>query len=84
MIECPHCGPRNSSEFSYSGLVKPRPTGDSVTPEAWRRYLYEQNNYADAVSERWFHVNGCRAFLDIVRHTVTNEITSVRRAGDTD
>lgn len=80
VIECPVCGPRNSSEFSYSGLIKPRPTG-SPTQAEWRRYLYEQDNFAGFAQERWFHVNGCRKFIDVVRSSITNEITSVDQAG---
>ncbi len=83
VIECPACGPRNTSEFSFSGPAKARP-GPDPNPESWRRYLYEQDNVAGVATERWFHVNGCRLFLDIERHTVTNEITSVRRAGSAD
>ncbi len=80
VMVCPHCGPRNSSEFSYSGMIKPRP-GDMPDPVAWRRYLYEQDNVAGWARERWFHVDGCRRFLDVERHTVTNEITSIAEAG---
>lgn len=82
LITCPHCGPRNSSEFSYSGITKPRPNG-SPDPAEWRRYLYEQDNVAGWAKERWFHVNGCRRFLDIERNTITNEITSITDAGET-
>ena len=55
LIECPHCGPRNSSEFSYSGTIKPRPTIGGSEPEAqaeWRRYLYEEDNFAGFATER--------------------------------
>ena len=82
VIECPVCGPRNSSEFSFSGPVKSRPTG-TPTPTEWRRYLYEQANVAGFAKERWFHVSGCRRFLDVERSTITNEITSVTRVGGT-
>ena len=80
VIECPHCGPRNSSEFSYSGLVQPRPQADP-TPAQWRKYLYEQDNFSGFSMERWFHVDGCRKFLDMERHTVTNEIASIKAVG---
>jgi heterotetrameric sarcosine oxidase delta subunit len=82
VIECPVCGPRNSSEFSYSGLVKPRPTGTN-DPAEWRKYLYEQNNFAGFAKERWFHVSGCRKFIDVERSSITNEITSIIQVGTT-
>ena len=80
VIECPWCGPRNSSEFSFSGTKKPRPTGPP-TPAQWRRYLYEQDNLAGLTRERWFHVDGCRRFLDIERHNVTNQINQIKIVG---
>ena len=80
VITCPHCGPRNSNEFSYHGEIAPRP-GPDADPGTWRRYLYMKDNVAGWQTERWFHVSGCRRFLDIERHTVTNEIAVVRSVG---
>jgi heterotetrameric sarcosine oxidase delta subunit len=77
LIVCPHCGPRNDDEFSFRGEVVTRPRPDT-DPAAWRRYLYTRRNVADWQTERWFHVSGCRRFLTLERHTVTNEIRSVR------
>ncbi len=77
LIACPHCGPRNSDEFSFSGEIVPRP-GPDPSPEEWRRYLYEKANARGWVTERWFHVAGCRRFLDVERHTGTNEVRAVR------
>lgn len=76
VIICPHCGPRNSDEFTYRGEIAARPPVDS-DPKAWRRYLYTKQNTADWQRERWFHVAGCRRFLDVERHPLTNEIRSV-------
>ncbi len=78
LIFCPHCGPRNSSEFTYQGEGSARPDVDGVTPGQWRTYLYEKDNIAGPVSEEWFHSAGCRRFLIIERDTTTNDITSVR------
>jgi heterotetrameric sarcosine oxidase delta subunit len=76
-IPCPHCGPRNSQEFRYSGEPHPRPVGDGVTPAEFRRYLYERTNALGWVSENWFHTAGCRRFIRIERHTLTNECRPV-------
>ncbi|HXY45370.1 MAG TPA: sarcosine oxidase subunit delta [Acidimicrobiales bacterium] len=73
LIPCPHCGERNSNEFSYIGETKPRPPVDADTAE-WRRYLYEKRNPAGWTTEQWFHASGCRAFFFAVRHTVSNEV----------
>ena len=76
VIPCPHCGPRNSNEFSFNGEASTRP-GPDATPPEWRRYLYLKDNVAGRQTEQWFHVAGCRRFLRIERDTVTNEIHSV-------
>ncbi len=82
LIICPNCGPRNSEEFTFQGEVRSRPDVNTVDPEAWRRYLYMRSNESGWVSERWFHVSGCRRFLMIERHTVSNEIRDVSLLGE--
>lgn len=82
LIVCPHCGPRNSDEFSFYGEVSRRPPAHSTTSEEWRRYLYMKNNTAGWQDERWFHLSGCRRFLVVERDTTTNEIRSVRDVAD--
>jgi heterotetrameric sarcosine oxidase delta subunit len=77
LIPCPHCGPRNSDEFSFGGEIVPRPGADADARE-WREYLYMKPNVAGWQEERWFHVSGCRRFLVVERNTVTNQIASVR------
>ena len=81
VIVCPHCGPRISNEFSFLGERSSRPNAETATPAEWRRYLYFRDNAAGWEAERWFHVSGCRRFLDVERDTVTNEIRSVRDVG---
>jgi len=80
-IPCPHCSARNSAEFRYVGEAAARPDPSTVTPEQWRVYLYERSNPAGWITETWFHTMGCRRFITVERHTVTNEIRSVRPAG---
>lgn len=77
-IPCPHCGPRNATEFRHVGERGARPDPRSVTPEGWRAYLYESRNAAGWTTETWYHGFGCRRFVGVERHTVTNE---VRAAG---
>jgi sarcosine oxidase, subunit delta len=79
LIPCPHCGQRNVSEFAYKGEARPRPDPRSVTPAEWRDYLYTHANPAGWISEGWYHRAGCRRFISIERHTVTNEIRAIRR-----
>lgn len=82
VIICPNCGPRNSDEFNYQGVVKVRPDPNNTDPGEWRRYLYMRSNPSDWVSERWFHVSGCRRYLMLERHTESNEIRDVALLGE--
>lgn len=84
LIPCPHCGPRNSSEFSYAGETKPRPSVTDLTPAAWRDYLYLKRNPAGPTTELWRHSTGCGAFFVAERHTVTNEVTLTYLPGEAD
>jgi len=71
-IPCPHCGPRNRSEFRHVGEASSRPDPGTTTPEQWRAYLYLRDNLADWTTETWYHGSGCRQFMTLERHTVTN------------
>jgi len=81
LIPCVHCGERNASEFRYAGEAGRRPDPTSASPDVWRHYLYGSGNPAGWVTERWYHRAGCRRFLVVERHTVTNTIRVVRPAG---
>jgi len=83
-IPCPHCNMRNSSEFRHVGEAgAARPDPSSVTPKQWRTYLYERSNPAGWTTETWFHAMGCRRFVRVERHTITNEIRSATPIGRT-
>lgn len=77
-IPCPHCGARNSNEFSYLGEIAARPRPDETEPAGWRRYLYEKRNPAGWTTEKWYHVSGCGKYFVAERHTVTNEVRATR------
>lgn len=82
LIVCPHCGPRNSDEFSFHGEMSLRPSPDATTSSEWRQYLYMKDNVAGPETEQWFHGAGCRRFLVVERDTTSNEIRSVRDIAD--
>jgi heterotetrameric sarcosine oxidase delta subunit len=72
-IPCPHCGPRDATEFRHQGESRERPDPRSATREQWRAYLYEKDNVAGWTRETWYHGLGCRRFITVERDTVTNE-----------
>ncbi|HTX00536.1 MAG TPA: sarcosine oxidase subunit delta [Acidimicrobiales bacterium] len=79
-LPCPYCGLRNSAEFAYQGESRSRPPAGS-DPATWRSYLYLRHNPAGWTTESWYHRSGCRRFLVVERHTVTNEVRAARLAG---
>lgn len=78
LIPCPHCGPRDISEFSYQGdATRTRPDPASTDMKAWYDYVYNRPNPAGPHREYWQHSGGCRAHLLVVRDTLSHEIESV-------
>ena len=79
-IECPWCGVRNEDEFSYGGDASVlRPT-DVGTLDEWYDYVYTRANPDGKHTEHWQHINGCRAWITVVRDITTHEIYSTTAA----
>lgn len=77
LIPCPHCGPRDSSEFTYLGdATRKRPELDNTDVEAWSAYVYERDNPKGQHQEFWHHLTGCRQWLVVERNTATHEVLS--------
>ena len=79
-ITCPHCGARSQTEFVYERTM------DSIAPleaapDDAMRTLFTRTNPRGVDEEIWRHTYGCRAWMVITRHRVTNEITAVRAVG---
>ena len=79
-INCPFCGERDHSEFTYGG------DGSVVYPpldapaEQWLDAVFQRENIRGVQTESWHHVSGCRQWLLVERDTMTHEIHSVRLA----
>jgi sarcosine oxidase subunit delta len=83
LINCPYCGPRDLSEFSYQGDGnRTRPDPASTDQAEWNAYVYDRTNIAGDHNEIWQHAGGCRAHLRVTRNTLTHKITSVGFARD--
>ncbi len=81
LITCPHCGPRDHSEFSYEGdATLKRPDPATASPTDWTDYIYLRENPKGKHQELWQHNAGCRAFIRVERDTVTHEITATAPA----
>jgi sarcosine oxidase subunit delta len=85
LISCPWCGPRDEIEFQCGGqahVARPGPY-DQVSDEVWADYLFNRSNPKGLHRERWVHMAGCRRWFNVARDTVTHEIKSVYRMGET-
>jgi sarcosine oxidase subunit delta len=82
-IQCPFCGERDLSEFSYRGdAAFKRP--DASAPDAGHRFfeeVYLRVNPAGVHEELWYHVFGCRSWLKVTRNTRTHDILAVALGG---
>jgi sarcosine oxidase subunit delta len=79
-IPCPHCGERDSREFSYLGGAEPvRPDpGHSEALAAFTAYVYQRDNVAGLQEEFWYHGSGCQAWLRVTRDTRNHAIVAAR------
>jgi methylglutamate dehydrogenase subunit B len=75
-IDCPHCGLRPYTEFTFGGELR-----EIHSPDARADFerVYLPTNAAGPQRERWFHAFGCRRWLTLTRDTVTNRIDAVDR-----
>lgn len=79
LLTCPWCGPRDETEYHYGGQAHvPCPEDPSaLSDEEWAQYLFYRDNPAGPFAERWSHAVGCRRWFNVVRDTVTYEVSAV-------
>lgn len=77
-INCPFCGTRDHTEFTYGGdATLTRPAQDNTAIDAWVDYVFMRDNPRGLHEEYWQHLQGCRSWMKITRDTLTHEITDV-------
>ena len=84
LIPCPWCGPRDESEFHYGGeahIVRPTDS-DALSDAEWTDYLFMRKNPSGRHLEQWAHSAGCRRWFNVQRDTLTYEIISAYRTGE--
>lgn len=79
LFNCPFCGPRDQSEFTYLREVATVPALHASVSD-WQRFVYERDNPCGAHTEWWHHNHGCRQVLVIERDTKTHEVLGIRSA----
>ncbi len=81
LIECPWCGAREEHEFTCGGeahLARPLEP-ERLDDAAWADYVFMRTNPKGVHYERWCHVEGCRRWFNLARHTVSHDILAVSR-----
>jgi sarcosine oxidase subunit delta len=63
LLECPHCGFRDLSEFRYGGQILSAGTRE-----------FSGSNLPGPQWERWFHRLGCQRWFAAQRNIQTNEV----------
>ena len=76
VLTCPHCGPREATDFAFGGEVSGRP-GERPSLHDLGSYNYFRVNRAGVQREWWYHRSGCRAWFLAERDTTTNRVLSV-------
>lgn len=79
-IECPFCGRRDETEFSYGGEAHISRPGLDVSDAEWVQYLYYRDNIKGVHAERWRHARGCGQWFNALRDTSTHQFLAIYRA----
>ena len=84
IIECPHCGKRAETEFSFGGeggIARPLET-EKLTDEQWGDYVFMRKNPKGLHHEQWNHAAGCRRWFNALRDTTTDRFITTYKAGE--
>lgn len=81
LIDCPCCGARAVTEFTYVGDAGKRRPAEDAGDAAWHAYVYERDNPRGPHRELWQHLHGCRSLVEVTRDTVTHEISGTGLPG---
>ncbi len=81
-IQCPFCGERDISEFTYLGDADFRhpPAGAEDLAARVCEAVYLRDNPAGPHRELWHHAAGCLSWLQVTRDTRTHAILAVQLA----
>ena len=82
LTPCPHCGPRDESEFAYGGDAQLRRSAEGASDQAWIDYLFLRDNPRGRHRELWYHQLGCRRWIEVERDTLTHEIFGAGPPGE--
>lgn len=79
-IDCPFCGTRDHTEFSYEGDATVEYPALDASQDDWFDAVFLRENPRGPHTEYWRHIYGCGSFLEVQRDTRTHEIHGVKIA----
>lgn len=79
LIPCPFCGERDNGEFVVRAEAREAPALDASS-EAHNAYLFARVSPRGVTHEYWYHAQGCRSWLIVVRDLRTHAIKSAKLA----
>lgn len=85
LIDCPYCGERAETEFSYGGeggIARPLNT-DTLGDPQWADYLFMRKNPKGRHHEQWRHASGCGRWFNACRDTVSYRFIATWKVGET-
>lgn len=83
LIDCPYCGTREQTEFSYGGEAHvARPEGEALDDVAWSDYVFLRTNTKGVFAERWCHSQGCGKWFNALRNTATDRFYAFYKTGE--
>ena len=80
-LNCPNCGKRAVSEFTFKSEFKNRPAADADFSE-WTDFVYLCDNNMGRQIEWWHHRSGCRRWFFVERDTFNNSDSIILWDGD--
>ena len=79
LIPCPHCGPRDQSEFDYGGGAVRLP--DVSDPSAdWHLAVHLRAHPSGQQPELWYHTAGCERWFTVRRDVKTHAFAAEEKA----
>jgi sarcosine oxidase, subunit delta len=83
LITCPHCGPREETEFTCGGEAHvARPLAENTLNDTeFAEYLFLRDNPKGVFLERWRHASGCRRWFNMARDTISHAIIEIYPMG---
>ena len=70
-LNCPNCGKRAVSEFTFKSEFQDRPAPDADFKE-WGDFVFLRENKKGKQIEWWFHRSGCQSWFLVERDTTNN------------